>query len=538
MKKAGLKAFIFSFTISLSVIFIADGFFITKQHADNRPLISNKNIVLFINKSNDIPTKSYPIKKIALNVLPQAKNEKENIKISLPETNITLPKPEETVIMADNGDKFEYDYISLDIEINPQENIATAAKDTINENSINDIKESEIVIADNFTNEDILSLQNEVKEILQKEEVIELAQKDIPELQVEDEPMLLIPLERENSRNKNLKVIHEGQENQVASASKNTPINILTTQDEVKTETHLSEHNTPWKSMEEIQAEKKNSNENPWIAAVGSKHPKNNLILEANTNKDSKEIQKILTPQKNSLTDTEIKLTADMVDNLIIPIPDDIKNKKNLTPQLTSSEENRYLEQELDQELGVDREDDDKIVISDTQGNNLHKENKGGFFDSISSIFTSSNDNEDNPNIEESDESVIDSISRKIGLKRKGMQILPTEIRLSFQPNKAEISGTTLQWIQAFGKKAAEEETIALEVRLDANSSPILQQKRLNLLSGILTKRGVGSHKLRVIYTAREPNSFIIRTIRIKEKDKIKEKRFNNQKTNSRYLQW
>ena len=191
---------------------------------------------------------------------------------------------------------------------------------------------------------------------------------------------------------------------------------------------------------------------------------------------------------------------------------------------------------ELDEELGVDREDDDQIVISDAQGNNLHKENKGGFFNSITSIFKS-----DTNEIEETDnnnENVIDTISKKIGLKRKGMNILPTEIRLSFQPNRAEISGTTLQWIQAFGKKAAEEETVALEIRLDANSSPSLQHKRLNLLSNILSSRGVGGHKLRVVYTAREPNSFVIRTIRIDPKDKEKKPQYRNQNVNAHYLHW
>ena len=118
------------------------------------------------------------------------------------------------------------------------------------------------------------------------------------------------------------------------------------------------------------------------------------------------------------------------------------------------------------------------------------------------------------------------------------MNILPTEIRLSFQPNRAEISGTTLQWVQAFGKKAAEEESVALEIRLDANNSPELQRKRLNLLSNILTSRGVGGHKLNIIYTAREPNSFVIRTIKINPKDKEKTDKIKKQNTTTRYLQW
>ena len=96
-------------------------------------------------------------------------------------------------------------------------------------------------------------------------------------------------------------------------------------------------------------------------------------------------------------------------------------------------------------------------------------------------------------------------------------KILPAEMRLSFQPGRAEISGTTLRWIQAFANKVIEDPSVILEIRIDRTSSFELQQKRLNLLHNILTNKGVEYEKINTVFTSREPNSFIIRTLRINE---------------------
>ena len=130
------------------------------------------------------------------------------------------------------------------------------------------------------------------------------------------------------------------------------------------------------------------------------------------------------------------------------------------------------------------------------------------------------------------------SLVKKFGGKKDDGKILPTEIRLSFQPNRAEISGTTLQWIQAFGNKAAKEAAVALEIRLNAGNDRILQQKRLNLLSNILTGRGVNREKIKVVYTTREPNSFVMRTIWINETENEVSMKNNTQNNNGYYLQW
>ena len=86
---------------------------------------------------------------------------------------------------------------------------------------------------------------------------------------------------------------------------------------------------------------------------------------------------------------------------------------------------------------------------------------------------------------------------------------------MAFQPNRAEISGVTLKWLQAFANKINEDRNAGLEIRIDGSSSYELQQKRLNLLNNILASNGVDFNKVNTIFTTREPNSFIIRTVRI-----------------------
>ncbi|MFR1032620.1 MAG: hypothetical protein ACLSFR_00175 [Alphaproteobacteria bacterium] len=115
---------------------------------------------------------------------------------------------------------------------------------------------------------------------------------------------------------------------------------------------------------------------------------------------------------------------------------------------------------------------------------------------------------------------------------------MPTEMRLSFQPNRAEISGQTLRWIQAFAGKAADDPAMSIEIRIDGTSGMELQQKRLNLLHNILTNKGVEYSKINTVFTNREPNSFIIRTITRNNINTETTKGRMNKPRESYYLQW
>lgn len=65
-----------------------------------------------------------------------------------------------------------------------------------------------------------------------------------------------------------------------------------------------------------------------------------------------------------------------------------------------------------------------------------------------------------------------------------------------------------------------------------------LQQKRLNLLHNILTNKGVEYSKINTVFTNREPNSFIIRTITRNNINTETTKGRMNKPRESYYLQW
>ena len=118
----------------------------------------------------------------------------------------------------------------------------------------------------------------------------------------------------------------------------------------------------------------------------------------------------------------------------------------------------------------------------------------------------------------------------------RNIPIMPREIRMSFQANKAEISGQTLRWVQAFASKAAQDSNTYLEVRIDASRPTVLQQRRLNLLYNILTNKGVEYSKINVVYTTREPNSFILKMVSLDNDNEGYLDKMN--KAGKNYLQW
>ena len=216
---------------------------------------------------------------------------------------------------------------------------------------------------------------------------------------------------------------------------------------------------------------------------------------------------------------TDTKLAYQMIQNILIPIPQDILNDADLTPDLTSSPE----EKELSGNVRVKKPD-------------LNNEEKQtGLFKSISSWFSKDKNQRDDEASKSNEAASNGQASDSSSLKQKvysalGMvddykpipagSIMPAELRLSFQPNRAEISGQTLKWIYAFADNARDNNDVYIEVRIDGTSSYVLQQKRLNLLSSIFSARGVDWRKINTIFTSREPNSFIIRNIRFNNKEK------------------
>ena len=330
------------------------------------------------------------------------------------------------------------------------------------------------------------------------------------------QPQLLIPLERSAARdfasNKKVKISRGNDEHQVALADAKVSTKNISAGKESQT---LSDKNdaeeaqpAKWESM----AEKTGRTDSPWVVATGAKHAKNKMVWDEQKKREQKATIQLEAIQKAGGKETVA--ANDMVDNILIPIPKDIKEKENLKPRLQFPED---AEVETKAEEAEARQKEE-IKILDAQGKNIAKNKKqnsgGNLLSSITSIFSSSSDND---NEEDADSSITGKIRNKFSGKKTAGQILPAEIRLSFQPNRAEISGNTLRWIDAFAQKAIEDKSVVLEIRLDGTTDQYLQRRRLNLLSNVLNSKGVDARDVKVVFTEREPNSFIIRTLRTSE---------------------
>lgn len=596
MKKTGFRAFTCSFVFSLFIVFAVDkAIFHGKPSKDEELKISNKNIVLFINNSAPLDqTKSLPIKKISLSIIPEVEKQSIN-EAPLQDADNLVDDIENSIVMAENN--FE-----INLPVYGEENIAEAgeihivtandtpiimdnfeqminAKKVVYEGEDETAKVAEVIDAgaekvaeiidtaveppfaeatDNVIEPHFAEAIYEPKQILiepekaPEEKAIIVASNTPSKPVIEDEDLpygdfvepieaddadFLIPLEKSavsataKARKNNIEIIKEVKENQVALADKNVPIKSMTKHEDPKEEPKAEDKSDfdDWKRMSETREE---NHDSPWLVAKGTKHPRNNFVAnDEKANMDSSKINKILHGQGKKRSRAEVKVAAEMIDNILIPIPEEILNDENLTPQLVSSKKNENL---------IEKKDD--VQILDSQGKNIKKadEQNKGIINSITSMFSGSSRKTQKDTADEDD--IADS-NKKVNRTRisetmEASKILPTEMRLSFQPNRAEISGNTLRWIQAFAKKAVDDQTTALEIRIDGTSAQELQQKRLNLLHNILTNRGVEYSKIKVVFTAREPNSFILRTIKINEKVNGGIERNTPANNNGYYMQW
>lgn len=319
-----------------------------------------------------------------------------------------------------------------------------------------------------------------------------------------------------------------------------------------------------WKQMSETKEE-----QSPWVVAKGNKFAKNKIAVEkfaeknsveeyvtddANSSNvetdskssslgtadisDKKQISSALNPESENKAGKETQVAYQMIPNLLIPIPEDIANDPNLTPQLSISPEQENKPDKTEQKLSEIEQNNPETTTID------ENDKQSGLFKSITSWFSSGNKDDANKNTNQAQNAKPE---KKSSFNFFGMggsepedttaktQILPAELRLSFQPNRAEISGQTLKWIHAFADNARDNADIYIEVRIDGTSSFALQKKRLNLLSTIFANRGVDFRKINIVFTSREPNSFIIRNIRFNNTEEVVE---NKDSQNSYYRPW
>lgn len=564
MSKSGLKAFVYSFSVSLFAIIAANRAFWHAAPSKTHPLdISGKNIILFL-KNNT--TASAPVKKIALNTLPELSLEpllKENTQaeVILADTleEIDFPPELNLPVPASAPENHTQQLVLTDVLYAPDVQPETPQIDAAPIYTPN--QEEPPLKAPTVKHE----IKVAVKESPSKQEVILSTQ----EQDRSEEAVLLaraatadnFPLQKNSDISRNGRRINIGDPkdlNNVALSGKTVSIHSM--EKDIAAPKHADD--TPeWKQM----------SDNPWVVARSNGVSQNKLADKNLTSQTNDEIAQVLNPQPDS---PGVKIASETVKNLIIPIPGEIMENKNLTPRLAypstseDAEKEKAIDLEIKKQEKISQAVENKKLLSpidedielDTPAKQVtpitnpvaadprpetqmevQKEkapDKGGIMNALNSIFTASQKSV----VEAKEKAIAKAMARKSfkrrAAKNRPVSIMPTEIKLSFQPNQAGISGQTLRWVQAFASKAAETPDIALEIRIDGSSPVSLQQKRLNLLHNILTHKGVEHGKINTVFTTREPNSFILRTINLGNDSQGNNKGGKKNHAQGQYIQW
>ena len=532
MRKTALKTFTLSFVLTLAIVFKIDRSFLYPEKSHEEIIMPSKNISLFFKHENPgaLSVESIDIQELeAVLISSGDSSNTSEISLYLPDESLSLAEDvfessentlEESVaknneedayteLFADNFEDFIKKHPPVDDEIE------TSISD---KQIVEKLIEPEALPADSLPENSSVAAAD--TSFIQKEELTEEFRIVSADRQ---EDNFLIPIERENpdfsSPENEIRIAQEIKNNDVALIDSSVPIrNIADKQ---------AEKEVTWESMAE---KSQKTEENPWVVARAGKFPKNKMVLESDyyKNTDAKLLKKTLSDNPVKRSESEIKVASDMVQNILIPIPEEIMQEENLTPKLISSQKTE----------GIDtqhmRESENQISGGD---------GKKTILQNITSIFSGTGDEVGPPTSDKvkppkkKGGGFFGQIT-KTSKRDEPVKILPTEIRLSFQPNRAEISGQTLRWIEAFAKKAQTDNSIILEIRIDGTSSFELQQKRLNLLKNVLINKGAPSNKINIVFTTREPNSFVVRTLKIigNEDDKIEDKK--PAESSAYYQQW
>ena len=564
MLKTGFKSFVYSFSVSLfAIVSVNKAFFCEKKSEPSDLDIRNKTIALYL---ADTKPSYMPVKKIALNTMEKLPKKPDIARQEQP--------PE--IIVASSLEP-------LDIPLEFVENSGVIPNDTAyQENKIElaevlyapdkplpmpEIKAEPVYEPEKNIEIKIASAPVYIKKAEKTSEVKTLEQPILDKRTQQNEQDKSLVLARDENIGK-IPLLQTKSNAGISKVRLDDPANlrhVALADTSVTIQSMKTAETGSAKSDEPPAKEWKQMGDSPWVVAksTGSK----NLFIKKTYAADAKDEVKDLIPlQKDK---KGVLLASETAKNLIIPIPEEILKQEDITPQLAYPETSEDKQKEININAKIKKaekakEDSKKaedkdlkniltpiddpvdVVAPKSMQTPVRKDKKDeakqdagqkneGFMDTLNSIFnkTAKTASEAKKAVVEKAKSITRPKSKKVA-KSRPVTILPTEIRLSFQPNRAEISGQTLRWIQAFATKVAQTPSLALEIRMDGTSSTKLQQKRLNLLYNILTNKGVDYSMINTVFTNRDPNSFILRTIEIKNNNN---KGVNSQKTN-RYIQW
>ena len=524
MPNFGWKCFIGSFLFSLAAVYASSKlYFLLPIEHDIPPQVSNfenieaKNIDLFANieETNPIIDK--------FNKLNQSSKTSE---VNAPVTD----NPQASSSAAESAK----DIPEVQTAANDK-NILYAPDDDFDDVLENTPKKSETANSETDT---VSALETSMEENSENtpSQLDKFAENSIEEepLQIADAseavPFTIPLVHNFQAPQQNVTISNEAENSQVALASNNVRLQNLGTANKV------ASASVETLSSPSDQQSVENTDD-PWTTAVvGNSHITKNKMEDF----QKQHADEVSALNKEDVAEAksanEKKVAYKMVKNILIPIPEEIANDPNLTPQLSYSEENKKLSEKLKKSGIIDSDDSNEnnnkpeITPIPTQAQSESAENNkepstSSLTDSIAAWFSSpASKNNDAQKTETADSaeksSQSSAFSRLLGLgAKKDNNIAPSELKLAFQPNRAEISGQTLDWLKAFSTNAVNNDDVFVEIRIDGSSSFELQQKRLNLLYSILINNGVDYNKINIIFTDREPNSFIIRNIRYASED-------------------
>ena len=295
---------------------------------------------------------------------------------------------------------------------------------------------------------------------------------------------------------------------------------------------------------ESLRDDEKIAYDNPWSEVKSASNIKNKQLLEQIQEQNKEDL---FTDNLQKLTQNDetisYKVAEKIKQSIIFPIPDEILNDENLTPTFINSQGSKSStkpkKMAVKPRQNKPSQDSSTIAIPTAPVvSEKDSTSEKSIMDSISSWFTDASANTEQtvtsskrqapPSYSSQEKSPVKTQPKKgddFASLYESLQetkneyirkrILPSELKLSFQPDRAEISGSTLQWLKSFSEASQDEDTY-LQVRLDANTSTELQKKRLNLLYTIFMNNGVNFKKIDTQFSLTEPNAFIIRIIRLK----------------------
>ena len=552
MPKLGLKYFIGSFLLSLVAVFVAmKAYIVVSMHEekDNNFVVAEneaRNIELFAaNEENDplyekfknLENKQKPL----LNSQVTQQNETSETDFE-PQEDTVLYTPEEDAepekMVVANNDNSKTDNYYEDSDDKDVNSIIVSAPESQNEELISET-DNELKIADASIEENFA-----------------------------------IPLVHNfKIAGKNVKISDQADNNQIAMAPHTVNVNNLGAEEEkAVTEPLTDEEEVVVQDYEEYLpatestelvadvASPKIATDDPWkTAETSNKYASKNSIdayasqqtseatyPQQNVTEQTQDVEEPESQEVATVSDENNTVPYKMQQNILIPIPENIMREGNLTPQFSSSKENLQLEEELrarkqlpplnenqainttSENISVTNEDEDKDFGED-------EETSKNLTDSIAEWFSGKKENSKKDTNSQSKDNENDKKEQKnssifnklLGIgsneEEDNAEILPTELKLFFQPNRAEISGQTLEWLHAFSDNTVKNENVIIEIRISNTAPYDLQEKRLKLLYKILANNGVNYNKINIIFTDREPNSFIIRNVRYATEEEIRQ---------------